>query len=319
MGFLLSLIGFFLFFITSFLSANKIDPIHTFYYIFAWWSYIIFIDGIIYIIKKDSLIISRTKEFFIMLPVSSAFWFFFEILNIRLNNWKYINIPFDDNIRYFGYIISYATVLPAIFETTELIQTLKLFKKIRIKSININEKHFPIFIYSGFAMLFLILLFPRYFFAFTWIFLIFLIEPINYKLGLVSIIREIRAARWEKIFNILLAGLICGILWEMWNFNAGAKWIYNVPFVGNFKIFEMPVAGYLGFPVFALECYSFYNLFSYLRKGITWEEERQEPVEGLKNIPGYYLFILFILLIPFYLLASKLIDKYTVNLFILSF
>jgi len=28
-----------------------------------------------------------------------------------------------------------------------------------------------------------------------------------------------------------------------------------VPLAGKVKIFEMPVLGYLGFPVFALECY----------------------------------------------------------------
>ena len=29
-----------------------------------------------------------------------------------------------------------------------------------------------------------------------------------------------------------------------------------MPLVGNLKLFEMPVAGYIGFPLFALECYA---------------------------------------------------------------
>lgn len=318
-GILFTLIGFFVFLITSFLSINKIEPIHNLYYMFAWWSYIIFVDGIIQIIKKDSLIISRTKEFFIMLPISAAMWFIFEIINIRIENWKYVNIPFDTKMRYTGYIISYATVLPAIFETAELIQTLNIFKKLRLRAINLYEKNLKYFTYSGIIMFVLIIALPKYFFPFTWIFLTLIVEPINYKLGLVSLIREIRAARWEKFFSLILSGFLCGILWEMWNFNAGAKWIYTVPFVGNFKIFEMPLAGYLGFPVFAIECYGIYNLFSYLRRGITWEEDRQEPIENLKNISEYWLYLLLLSLIPFYLISCKLIDKYNVNLFTLLY
>jgi len=312
---LFTLSGFFSFIILSFLSSQQIEPIYTLYYIFAWWCYIFFIDGIIYILKGDSLIISRTKNFLLMLPVSSAIWFIFEIINIRLKNWQYINLPFDENLRYFGYIISYATVLPAIFETTEFIETLGIFQKIKIKSINIKEEHNKKLLYSGLIMFSLTLLLPKYFFPLIWLCFIFIIEPINYRLSLPSIIREIRAARWIKIFNLFFAGLICGILWEMWNFNAGAKWIYNIPFVGKWKIFEMPLLGYLGFPVFALECYSIYNLFSFLNKGINWEEERQEPIEKLKKLPNYYLYILFILFIPLYFLSIKLIDTHSVKLF----
>jgi hypothetical protein len=48
------------------------------------------------------------------------------------------------------------------------------------------------------------------------------------------------------------------VLWEFWNYWAGAKWHYTVPIMENLKIFEMPVPGYLGFPAFALECFTMY-------------------------------------------------------------
>ena len=41
------------------------------------------------------------------------------------------------------------------------------------------------------------------------------------------------------------------MLWEFWNYWAGAKWHYSVPIMENLKIFEMPVPGHLGFPAFA--------------------------------------------------------------------
>jgi hypothetical protein len=55
-----------------------------------------------------------------------------------------------------------------------------------------------------------------------------------------------------------MSGVLCGVLWEFWNYWSGAKWHYTVPIMENLKIFEMPVPGYLGFPTFALECFTMY-------------------------------------------------------------
>ena len=51
---------------------------------------------------------------------------------------------------------------------------------------------------------------------------------------------------------------MCGLLWECWNYWARTKWVYTVPVPPDIKIFEMPLAGYLGFPVFAVECFVMY-------------------------------------------------------------
>ncbi len=42
------------------------------------------------------------------------------------------------------------------------------------------------------------------------------------------------------------------------------KWIYNVPFVGFWHIFEMPLLGYGGYLPFSLELYALYRLLSRL-------------------------------------------------------
>ena len=57
---------------------------------------------------------------------------------------------------------------------------------------------------------------------------------------------------------MFLAGLVCGLLWEFWNFWATSKWHYNVPYLGHVKIFEMPILGFLGFMPFAVESYAIY-------------------------------------------------------------
>ena len=48
------------------------------------------------------------------------------------------------------------------------------------------------------------------------------------------------------------------MLWEFWNFWSRAKWHYTVPIMERWKIFEMPLPGYFGFPPFALECFTMY-------------------------------------------------------------
>ena len=81
----------------------------------------------------------------------------------------------------------------------------------------------------------------------------------NYLLGGGSFLKELEYGKIQKFLTHFTAGIICGILWEFWNFWAYTKWIYTVPYWGDVKIFEMPVIGYLGFPAFALECYVMYS------------------------------------------------------------
>jgi hypothetical protein len=87
---------------------------------------------------------------------------------------------------------------------------------------------------------------------------VFLLDPINARAMDDSLLRDIRSGGRVRIINLLIAGVICGGLWEFWNFWARAKWIYTVPILGDIKIFEMPVLGYFGFPPFALDCFAMY-------------------------------------------------------------
>jgi len=92
----------------------------------------------------------------------------------------------------------------------------------------------------------------------VWLGFIFLLDPINARLGGESLTRDLAAKQYDRLINLCLSGLLCGVLWEFWNYWARAKWHYTVPIMENLKIFEMPVPGYLGFPAFALECFTMY-------------------------------------------------------------
>jgi len=108
------------------------------------------------------------------------------------------------------------------------------------------------------------LVWPRIFFPAVWIGPILLLDPLLERRGLGSLSLELAAGDRRRTSSLLLAGLTCGFLWELWNYWAGAKWVYTVPFFGGWRVFEMPLLGFLGFPPFALECWILYHLLESL-------------------------------------------------------
>jgi hypothetical protein len=92
----------------------------------------------------------------------------------------------------------------------------------------------------------------------VWLGFVFLLDPINLRLGGEPLAEDFAAGRHDRFWNLVLSGFLCGFLWEFWNYWARAKWHYTVPIMENVKLFEMPLPGYLGFPAFALECFTMY-------------------------------------------------------------
>jgi hypothetical protein len=91
-----------------------------------------------------------------------------------------------------------------------------------------------------------------------WLGFVFLLDPLNDRLGLPSLFADWRRGRYGRSVALMAGGAICGLLWEFWNYWAIAKWTYNLPFLGSLegiRYFEMPVLGFAGFLPFALECW----------------------------------------------------------------
>jgi hypothetical protein len=61
---------------------------------------------------------------------------------------------------------------------------------------------------------------------------------------------------WRLVLVLFAAALICGAFWEMWNMHAWPKWVYTFPYLNQYKIFEMPLAGYLGYLPFGLDIWA---------------------------------------------------------------
>jgi hypothetical protein len=306
------IIGILLLILSEFLHFNKVDPFYSWFYCFAWWSYILAIDGVVYWRKGNSLILNRTKEFFLMIPWSIFIWLIFEAANLSLENWYYINLPHSILERWLGYAIAYGTVLPGIFETTELLESVGLFKMSKVKGVVISAGGKIVIILFGIFSLASSVLIPRYFFPLIWVGFIFLLEPVNYRLGGRSLLKDLEDGNPRKICLLLLAGLICGFLWEFWNFWAYSKWIYSVPFFTERKGFEMPFLGFFGFPPFAIEAYVMYNFVSLFRSGRGWEESTYHlhPEQKTRLLTGI---LTAILIASFSVLIFRAIDSNTVD------
>jgi hypothetical protein len=116
----------------------------------------------------------------------------------------------------------------------------------------------------------------RYLAAPVFLGFIFLLDPVNRRLGAESIGADLASRRTGRLVNLLAGGMLCGVLWEFWNYWARAKWHYTVPIMERAKIFEMPLPGYFGFPPFAVECFTMYvfvrRMFTKLGRKIATSE-----------------------------------------------
>jgi hypothetical protein len=299
-------------FISEFFLFKKIEPFYTWFYCFAWWSYILAVDGIIYRLKGNSLILSRTKEFLLMIPWSIFIWLIFEAANLSLKNWYYIYLPDSVVERWIGYAIAYGTVLPGLFETSELLETLGLFNRMKLKKTVISQESHPVLVLFGIVCLVSSVLIPDTFFPLIWIGFVFVLDPINTRLGGRSLLRDLEEGNPRKICRLLLAGLICGLLWEFWNFWALSKWVYTVPFFEERKGFEMPFLGFLGFPPFAIQAYVMYNTVSLFRFQRGWEESTSRLDPEKKTKPST-LALTVILIGIFSISIFRAIDAHTVD------
>ena len=283
-------LAFLLYYAGYYTSKHKIEPFMYDYYLFSWWSYILFLDVVIFIRRKKFLVLNQGLPYLIV--ISCAFWCLFELINVRLENWFYVNIPIPIWIRYPGYLFAYATVIPGVYLTKEVLS--EIIKKVRAQPLPAPRLYPPLAIYTGFALLALILLLPLYLFAFTWAFLALIMDGWNYAKGHPSFMGDFEKGEAAPFLTTLLAGVICGFLWEFWNWSAVSRWVYSVPYFERMKVFEMPLLGYLGFAVFALETISFVTFI------------KAAGMLDRLRIPAC------IVALAFSILSFSLIDRYTV-------
>lgn len=249
----------------------------------VWTGYILLVDALVYKLKGRSLLMDDRLEILVICIVSIAGWWVFEFYNaprfwksdLELW-WHYHNLEPNLWLRRVGYDWAFATIFPLLFLTAEVFGATVFKSKARGPAIKLSKPTLISLVLLGAIGAIAPLVYPSAWFApVIWLSFILLLDPLNATRGLPSITGDLARGDWRRLWSLLASGLVCGFLWEFWNYWALSKWTYTVPYLGNVKIFEMPVLGFLGFPPFAVECWVMYIFLRLLLAPIA-----REPTGG---------------------------------------
>jgi len=224
-----------------------------------WFSYILVVNALTFRISGKCMMTHRSRFFLWLFPVSAVFWWFFEYLNRFVQNWYYVGIGNLTSWQYFVFAtLPFSTVLPAVLGTAELLACFPKTTAGLESFVRINVQRTATFAWVGLIVASIGLagigIWPDYLFPLLWVSPLLVVACLQAIAGEETIFSGIRRGDWRDVFRMALAALICGFFWEMWNIKSQAKWIYTVPFVNRFKIFEMSILGYAGYLPFGLEC-----------------------------------------------------------------
>jgi hypothetical protein len=240
-----------------------------------WLGYCLLVDAATRYRTGTSLI-SRGKGTYVLLFILSIpVWWFFEGLNLVTRNWEYLGrIAFSD-LEFFLYSsLSFSTVIPAVFGTSELLATIPPLKETGgWRGFQLANRQIWILHGAGWILLLLLLLAPDLFFPCLWLAPFFILDSINARMGNPSLIRELSQGSWRNLVLYGLGALSCGFFWELWNFYAFPKWVYDIPYLDALHVFEMPLAGYGGYIPFGWELFAVYHFAA----GLTGTSPRERP------------------------------------------
>ncbi len=230
-----------------------------YYFAPLWIGFIVFVNAMTFISKGCCVMLSYPFRFITLFPVSTIFWWYFEFLNRFVQNWHYVGVERFSSGQYAVIAsISFSTVLPAVVSMFEFLkEALNLkaafnnFYRIQIRKRGLLAAF--LFIFSASGMLFLGI-YPDILFPIIWVSPLIILCSVQVFFNVKTIFYKLSYGDWEEVIAFCLSGLICGFFWEMWNFYSYPKWIYLIPYVSYFKIFEMPLLGYAGYLPFGLEC-----------------------------------------------------------------
>jgi hypothetical protein len=251
---------------TYFIRAN-ITPL-------AWCAYLIFLLGLLAWWERRSWLLSYRNRFLTCWLWSVPAWCYFDWMNFYFMRdpltgkraWEYINLPPAFGDRVVGYLLAFGAIAPGMFLTSEVLQRMG-FKRIRTSPMRLSARGEKITVGAVFLLGLVLAPIPVIFgtpasnlaiWVGTWA----LLDPINLLCGRPSILRDWYQGRWGRTLALGAGGLICGLLWEFWNFWSVTKWVYHLPFLGRYeayRYFEMPIPGLVGFIAFGIETWTMWQ------------------------------------------------------------
>jgi len=224
-----------------------------------WISFILVANGLLHRRTGKSLLLSRTRRFLLLFPASAAFWWSFEYLNRFIGNWHYVGGREFDAAEYFLFAtLPFSTVLPAVLSVRELLLSWPRLDA-AYRSLRPYRPRNPRGIAAAVLLLscaglFAVGIVPDIVYPLVWVAPPLLLIGFCGLLGKPHALSGIARGDLRTLAASSLAALLCGFFWEMWNFGSAVKWVYDIPYVQAFRIFEMPILGYAGYLPFGVLC-----------------------------------------------------------------
>lgn len=232
-----------------------------------WLGYVLLLDGWLERREGSSPFTRAPRAFAGLFLLSVPLWWAFEAANEVLGNWEYVGREHFSDLEYalLG-SLSFSTVVPAVLLSAEWARGLAWIERRRPAARIAPSRALGagLFVLGG-ALLACTLRWPRTCYPLIWVSGVFLLEPLALARGR-GLLRDLARGDWRPWIALWTGGLVCGFFWELWNAHAYPKWIYHippspVPGVNGPKLFEMPLAGYLGYWPFALAVYQWKELW----------------------------------------------------------
>ena len=223
-----------------------------------WISFIVVLNALTYRRTGHCFVVDHPRFFIALFLWSAVFWWYFEYLNRFVQNWRYVGLgPMSAAYYAVHSTIAFSTVLPAIFSACDFLRTFPFLTnrawRRPWKSSRPTRLSWTLLFFSSVCLIGLGI-WPDYFFPFLWVAPLLFMLAIQMRWGKSMLVLALTKGQWQIVTIPACAALLCGFFWEMWNFHSAAKWVYAIPFVDRFHIFEMPLLGYAGYVPFGLEC-----------------------------------------------------------------
>lgn len=228
-------------------------------YMPLWIGYILIINGLTVKRVGSSPMTRHPLPFLLTFPASSLFWWFFEYLNRYVWNWYYRGVDHMSALEYTFYAtFCFTSVLPAVASTAAWLHTFAAFRDDAYDGmvrVDLRRPCWMLFLLGlAAAGLTGIVFCPQYTYPLLWLSPLAMFLFLQFLLREPSVMDRTRTGNWSAFFRFAVAALICGLCWETWNYYSFSKWIYCVPYVHRFQIWEMPLIGFAGYLPFGVEC-----------------------------------------------------------------
>ena len=236
-------------------------PLQPFTFTPLWLGYIVVVNALAYRRRGACMMTGQRLYFLVLFPVSAAFWWYFEYLNRFVQNWYYVGVTGITPAQYVWMAtLPFSTVLPAVLGTYDWLDASLgplpgAEARLPVVAGRVREKFLAVPLLAASALgLALLAARPDVLFPLLWISPLFILSALRLLGGRPPLDVEPGNSLARRAALLAAAGLICGVFWEMWNMYSLARWIYAVPYVNRFHVFEVPLLGFAGYLPFGLEC-----------------------------------------------------------------